>query len=658
MPPELAQWIPPAVIVGVMLYLHRTTRQDVAQLRQDMKQLEVRLESRFESGMERVESQIGELRERMAHLEGLLEGLREAITRRNVAWASPGANFPKIRRKRRPSFGLYGPISPAPRVRVRPLGVLATLERSRRLRGKVLAVPHRELSPHPARPTGFLPELGRYGTMGSTPTSPTRAEERRDSMRTMTTIILIFVFLGAAPALAQLPPEIMVDRYLLRAERLLEAKDHEGALDMMSKIRALQNEHDLTVPEEFHFKYAQVAFSAGSLQAAVDSVNKYLAAAGREGEFYREALELLDEVEQAQILPDQYLEQAEELMAKKEYGVALEALNKVVALQREYGLTVPEEFHFKYAQVASVAGSYGAAMESLKRYLAAAGRSGQFYREALELLVEAEQSVPLKPEMMEIRAGRFWMGCNRDRNRDSNREERRAGDSKRRNRPANPPPLCTNDDEQPVHEVRVGTFELSKYEVTFAEYDRFTTATGRERADDEGWGRGGRPVIKVSWEDAVAYTVWLSEATGASYRLPSEAEWEYAARAGTETMYSWGNEIGHGFRIRVRANCKGCTSWWGNEKTAPVGSFVANGWGLHDMPGNVNEWVQDCWHENYWGAPTDGSAWESGNCSLRVLRGGSWLDDPRFLRSANRYEITTGSRNNRIGFRVARTVTP
>ena len=471
--------------------------------------------------------------------------------------------------------------------------------------------------------------------------------------------VVVFVLLGSfTGSAAQLPPEIMVDRYLLRAERLLEAKDHEGALDMMSKIRALQNEHDLTVPEEFHFKYAQMAFSAGSLQAAVDSVNKYLAEAGREGEFYREALELLDEVEQAQILPDQYLEQAEEMMAKKEYGAALEALNKVVALQREYDLTVPEEFHFKYAQVASVAGSYGAAMESLKRYLAAAGRSGQFYWEALELLVEAEQSVPLKPEMMEIRAGHFWMGCNRDRNRDSNREERRAVDSKRRNRPANPPPLCTNDDEQPVHEVRVGTFELSKYEVTFAEYDRFTTVTGRERADDEGWGRGGRPVIKVSWEDAVAYTEWLSEATGASYRLPSEAEWEYAARAGTETMYSWGNGIGHGLRIHVRANCKGCNSRWGNEKTAPVGSFVANGWGLHDMHGNVWEWTQDCWNKNYRGAPTDGSVWKGGDCEKRVLRGGSWIDGPSTLRSANRIGIATGDRNYYLGFRVARTVTP
>ena len=171
--------------------------------------------------------------------------------------------------------------------------------------------------------------------------------------------------------------------------------------------------------------------------------------------------------------------------------------------------------------------------------------------------------------------------------------------------------------ERPVRTVRVGSFELSKYEVTFEEYDRFTAATGRARADDVGWGRGRRPVIYVSWEDAVAYTRWLSEQTGERYRLPSEAEWEYAARAGSVTKYSWGNEIGHN-----RANCDGCGSQWDKKQTAPVGSFGANRLGLHDMHGNVLEWVQDCWNGSYRGAPADGSAWVTGDCSQRVLRGG------------------------------------
>ena len=240
---------------------------------------------------------------------------------------------------------------------------------------------------------------------------------------------------------------------------------------------------------------------------------------------------------------------------------------------------------------------------------------------------KAKQRLPFEPEMVVIPGGRFRMGCVSGRG-------------------------C-NDDERPVHEVRVESFEISKYEVTFEEYDRFTNATGRERADDEGWGRGRRPVINVSWRDAVAYVKWLSARTGKRYRLPTEAEWEYAARAGTETAYSWGNEIG-----RNRANCRGCGSQWDFEKTAPVGSFSPNAWGLHDMHGNVWERVQDCWNDSYQGAPTNGSAWERGDCSLRVLRGGSWVYPPRSLRAATRSWNYSGERNYYYGFRVARTLIP
>ena len=135
--------------------------------------------------------------------------------------------------------------------------------------------------------------------------------------------------------------------------------------------------------------------------------------------------------------------------------------------------------------------------------------------------------------------------------------------------------------------------------------------------------------------------------------MPTEAEWEYAARAGTETAYSWGNEIG-----RNRANCRGCGSQWDGGQTAPVGSFDPNSWGLHDMHGNVLEWVQDCWNTTYQGVPADGSAWESGDCSQRVLRGGAWNLFPRFLRSAYRLRHSTSIRNHYGGFRGARTVTP
>ena len=320
---------------------------------------------------------------------------------------------------------------------------------------------------------------------------------------------------------------------------------------------------------------------------------------------------------------DKHLIQIEQLHAAKSYVGAFIVMEKILALQKEHNLTLPDEFHFKYARVALSADSIKIALESVKKYLAATGKEGQFYQEALALLNEAEQMLPLEPEMVVIPAGHFQMGCVSGIN-------------------------CGSD-EKPVHEVKIASFALSKYEVTFEEYDAFTDATGRERADDRGWGRGQRPVINVSWYDAMAYAAWLSKQTGKTYRLPSEAEWEYAARAGTTTKYSWGNEIGIN-----RANCDGCGSQWDDKMTAPVGSFEANSWGLYDMHGNVWEWVQDCWNKNYEGAPADGSAWTPGDCSGRVLRGGSWYTDPGSLRSAIRFSYTTGFRFSGFGFRVLR----
>ena len=240
---------------------------------------------------------------------------------------------------------------------------------------------------------------------------------------------------------------------------------------------------------------------------------------------------------------------------------------------------------------------------------------------------EVFRDCPTCPELVAIPAGEFRMGS-------PGSEEGR------------------NGDEGPQRGVRVERFALGRYEVMFEEYERFAVATGRGRPGDGGWGRGRRPVVNVSWEDAAAYAAWLSQETGARYRLPSEAEWEYAARAGTETRYSWGNDIG-----RNRANCGGCGSRWDNEQTAAGGSFAANAWGLHDMHGNVWEWVEDCWHDSYRGAPSDGRAWTSGgDCGRRVSRGGSWGYTLRSLRSAGRGRLVAGSRGNDVGFRVARTL--
>jgi formylglycine-generating enzyme required for sulfatase activity len=208
-------------------------------------------------------------------------------------------------------------------------------------------------------------------------------------------------------------------------------------------------------------------------------------------------------------------------------------------------------------------------------------------------------------------------------------------------------------DERPVHLVRIPRpFAIGRYAITFDEYDMFARLTNRHLAADEGWGRGRRPVINVSWEDAVAYAEWLSQQTDKRYRLPTEAEWEYAARAGTETTYWWGNEVG-----KNRVNCAGCGSPGDGKQTAPVGSFAPNPWGLHDTAGNVYEWVQDCWHEDYEGAPEDGGkAWDKeggGDCNRRVIRGGSWSYEPWYVRSAYRSKDVPNLRYGNLGFRLA-----
>ena len=206
-----------------------------------------------------------------------------------------------------------------------------------------------------------------------------------------------------------------------------------------------------------------------------------------------------------------------------------------------------------------------------------------------------------------------------------------------------------DDNERPVRAISFDyRFAIGVHEVTFAEYDQFAEATGRELPDDAGWGRGDRPVINVSWEDARDYARWLGDITGQPYRLPSEAEWEYAARAGTGSAWWWGNELQPGMAV-----CDGCGSQWDGQQTAPVGQLPANAWGLKDMHGNVEEWVEDCYSDHYASAPEDGSAMRMGNCNLRVLRGGSWFDIPRVTRSSSRYRQEINLRQHTFGFRVA-----
>ena len=204
--------------------------------------------------------------------------------------------------------------------------------------------------------------------------------------------------------------------------------------------------------------------------------------------------------------------------------------------------------------------------------------------------------------------------------------------------------------ENPMHRVTFAKqFAIGRYEVTFDEWDRCVEDNGcKAQPDDRGWGRGDRPVINVSWDDAKAFTTWLSQKTGQTYRLPSEAEWEYAARAGTTTAYWWGRDVGS-----RQANCRECNTGSG-QQTSPVGSYKANAFGLYDTAGNTAEWVEDCWNDNYRGAPKDGSAWTAGQCRLRVLRGGAYDSQAKSVRSTARFRYDTDVRYAANGFRVLR----
>lgn len=236
------------------------------------------------------------------------------------------------------------------------------------------------------------------------------------------------------------------------------------------------------------------------------------------------------------------------------------------------------------------------------------------YRDSLE-------GGSLGPEMVQISGGCFQMGS-------PTTERGRANDER-------------------WHRVCVKSFAIGKYEVTFKEYDQFSEASNREKVDDLDWGRGNHPVIDVSWNDAMDYANWLSRETGHRYRLPTEAEWEYAARGGTQTAYWWGEEIGDNL-----TNCDGCGSRWDGQKASPIGSFQANQFGLFDVTGNVWEWVCTHYQKNYDG--TEKLCQDKHHANQRVIRGGSWLDSPKNVRLATRLKHQIGMRNTTLGFRLAR----
>jgi formylglycine-generating enzyme required for sulfatase activity/serine/threonine protein phosphatase PrpC len=204
-------------------------------------------------------------------------------------------------------------------------------------------------------------------------------------------------------------------------------------------------------------------------------------------------------------------------------------------------------------------------------------------------------------------------------------------------------------DEAPKHTVTVNSFMVSVYEITYAEYDKFAKATKRKKPDSSGLDRKTQPVNNVSWDDALAYTRWLTKQTGQKYRLLSESEWEYAARAGTKGPYWWGRSVGSG-----NAHCFNCKSELNTSKPAKVGTYKPNPFGLYDTAGNLFEWVHDCYHRNYNNAPTDGSVWEGGDCKVRVVRGGAYQSPASSMRVENREKFPSSRGQYNVGFRLAR----
>ena len=433
----------------------------------------------------------------------------------------------------------------------------------------------------------------------------------RATFRAWTLATCFALALAAVLPAAQLPPDVQVDRLWQRAERQIGNEEYWSALGSLDEILDLQTEHDVVIPESFWFSQAVASHQAGLLAQAVSSVTRYVESTGRNGEHYLAALELLDAAEAAA---------EREAAEAKQLAARLERAEREVEARRAARQAVIDA----QAEVA-------------------AAREAEMAKVAAEL---AELAPGM--EMVVIPAGSFRMGC------------------------VSGHAWC-GDAERPVHDVTIpSAFAVSKHEVTFAQWDACVQGGGcldsnnqeprrrRRRASgyrpgDEGWGRGNRPVIHVSWLDAKSYVRWLSEKTGATYRLLTEAEWEYAARAGTSAAYSWGNEIDLSLANYLPGDHEGARG-----KTVPVGSFEPNSWGLYDMHGNVAEWVEDCWNRTYSGAPTDGSAWRTGSCESdwrgRVLRGGGFNFLGGFrVRSASRDNFSDDFRgSNSYGLRIAR----
>lgn len=247
------------------------------------------------------------------------------------------------------------------------------------------------------------------------------------------------------------------------------------------------------------------------------------------------------------------------------------------------------------------------------------GSAGAQQRKPFEVF----RDCPACPELVALPAGRFVMG---------------SGDGQQNEMPARPVTLAR-------------PFAIGRFETTFDEWDACVAARAcTTKPDDHKWGRSRMPVMNITWYDAKEYVAWLTRLTGRAYRLPTDAEWEYAARAGTVTAFWWGDTLEPN-----RANCRDCTGQWlHGGKAFPVGSFPPNPWGLYDMSGNLWEWIEDCWNTSNLGAPADGRARLTGDCNSRVMRSGAWYYVSKNMRSSWRFKNDARVRSYWLGVRVVR----
>lgn len=424
-------------------------------------------------------------------------------------------------------------------------------------------------------------------------------------LRSISLPALALAFAADTTTAQELPPAIQVDRLLLQAEEQIRDQRYETALATLHRILELGSQHGLQTPDEFWFKHAQVAMEAGSLAKASESVIRYLELTGQGGENYLQALELLNEIDKT----EQQRVEAERQQAEAEQRQ-----------RAEEARLLEELFH-----------------------RARSSQPDNVFRDCAAC-----------PVMVRVPPGSFMMGV-------STAEDR----------------LYSNwggswlDNAKPQHRVTIEyPFAVGAYEVTFAEWDACLRAGGcvDNYWNEEQSARGIHPVIYVSWQDAQEYVRWLSRETGEDYRLLTEAEWEYAARAGTQTAWYWsdspreqcryanGSDLSgvSGDMRELQARLGKCDD--GYPDTAPVGSFPPNPFGLYDVSGNVREWTEDCWSATYSGAPSDGRAWQAGDCSRGVGRGGSYWDEMPTIRSASRRGLPRADPRSDLGFRVARTI--